>query len=85
MRDAPNRFCVRLSGRVLITTYPDVDSAKKAAQGHLLSRRNDTKAEVLPIIPNVIGGLGEPLWSVKKSRTGKLTWASGTATATPEE
>lgn len=68
-------YVVRLMGVVQGTKYPDVEEAKKSAGGMLLSRRIDNKAEVLPIVPGAFGGLGEPIWTVKKSKSGVLSWA----------
>ncbi len=69
------RYAVRVSIGLTGKSYPDLDSAKLDAQGFLLSRSAEKKAEVVLLDPRVIGGVGPAVWVVtRKSRGGPLTW-----------
>lgn len=69
------RYAIRTSIGLLGKSYPDLDSAKLDAQGFLLSRSREKKAEVVPLMQDVIGGVGPAVCVVtRKKPGGPLTW-----------
>lgn len=69
------RYAVRASIGLLGKSYPDLESAKLDAQGFLLSRSREKKAEVVTLVQGVIGGVGPAVCVVtRKKPGGPLSW-----------
>ena len=68
-------FVIRLGKSVQMKRYETLEEAKLDAQGMLLSRSAERKAEILPIVQDRLGGLGDPIATVSRSRRGgPITW-----------
>lgn len=67
-------YFVRVQNSLIGDAHESLDEAKKAAQGFLLSRSREKRAEVVPYVPGAFGGVGAIVAQAIKNNKGKIIW-----------